>query len=233
MESYGFLRSRTSNSTTSPPAHLTPTPNRSTKISPLVQLPSSKATPSSSLASCGAQQIPALHAPRQIHHHARSCPRPFRRSSRFTPSLRSPQPFRPRLPHRISQNTSGSAIWNGEFLHRRSRQAKTFGLAFRQGSNSWRGIKGEYVMLKNYILCVARFVHSNRKRSVSRVATAILTSILFAFASLGTVSTGAINKEKKTQSTSKPAHKTRASGLGTAPRLHPMLRALLFLHTHQ
>jgi len=88
-------------------------------------------------------------------------------------------------------------------------------------------------MLKNYILCVARFVHSNRKRSVSRVATAILTSILFAFASLGTVSTGAINKEKKTLSTSKPSHKTRASSLGTGPRMQPMLAAPLFLQDEQ
>jgi hypothetical protein len=80
---------------------------------------------------------------------------------------------------------------------------------------------------------VARFKHSSRSRSLSKVSIAILTSILLAFASLGTVSTGAINKEQKLLSTSKPSNKTRVSGQGTGPGMQPMLVAPLFMQDEQ
>ena len=88
-------------------------------------------------------------------------------------------------------------------------------------------------MLTSQISRVAGFMRANRKHSVSRVATAMLTSIIFALASLGTVPTGAINKKQKTLSISKPSNKTRASGFGTGPGMSPLLVAPLFLQDEQ
>ena len=47
--------------------------------------------------------------------------------------LPSPQPLRPRLPHRVPQNVAGPATWNCEFRHQRAWQAKKFGLGVSPG----------------------------------------------------------------------------------------------------
>jgi hypothetical protein len=93
--------------------------------------------------------------------------------------------------------------------------------------------KKEYVMLKSRISRIARFMHSNRKQSVSRVATSILTSAAFALASLGAVPDGRPRQKTGNPLDVESLKKTGASNPGTGPTMAPMLVAPLFLQDEQ
>src|SRR6267154_1253104 len=88
-------------------------------------------------------------------------------------------------------------------------------------------------MLKSHISRIARFMHSNRKHSVSRAATAILTSAAFALASLGVVPAGRPRQKTGNPLDVESLKKTGASGLGTGVTMTPILVAPLFLQDEQ
>jgi hypothetical protein len=88
-------------------------------------------------------------------------------------------------------------------------------------------------MLKGHTSRIARFTYSNRKHSVSSVATSILTSAAFALASLGAVPDGRPRQKTGNPLDVESLKKTGASNPGTGPTMAPMLVAPLFLQDEQ
>src|SRR3989442_13931537 len=60
----------------------------------------------------GRGQLRTVHAPREIHHHARSRAGPRGGGAQLAPGLRGAFTVRKKLRHRIPQDAPGAAAWN-------------------------------------------------------------------------------------------------------------------------